>query len=306
MSQLFGFNLYFLMLMTLPVCVVAFDWGDWHKISVCLFTLLGFSLLFSCCVAIVYFGALKRCLQVHQEDVLHTHRAFHPWPPGSAQWDKQQTYRAWSERNKGENYQEFQNHDPNYDVQQIGQAYSTQPQQFDLAKQNYVPEHYNQSKPLYSTPQNYTTSHQLGVNTSYGQQAQSYIKHQTQPLNCQTLAAHEPNFPPYYRDQQLHQLKPNLMSPSDRKHVFSPTKMVTSFSPQLTENYVTNIEPTIRALSPHYTSIKRESSQLTKTQKHGESKERIVNEIEENIIYGASNVHQQQYLIRDFKTHTYI
>lgn len=85
------FLILIILIIILPTNVNAWDWGDFHKFAVVFFTILGFGLGFGGILIVVYFGFMRNCLKKHQEDVLHTHRAFHPWPPGSVQWERQKT-----------------------------------------------------------------------------------------------------------------------------------------------------------------------------------------------------------------------
>ncbi|VDP46240.1 unnamed protein product [Heligmosomoides polygyrus] len=70
--------------------VVAFDWGDFHKIAVIFFSFFGPGLILGSIAVVAYFACIRSWYESFREEVRETHRSFHPWPPGSAKWQLQQ------------------------------------------------------------------------------------------------------------------------------------------------------------------------------------------------------------------------
>ncbi|KAE9550064.1 hypothetical protein FO519_006728 [Halicephalobus sp. NKZ332] len=87
-----GFYLFLLGL--LPVPCFGFDWGDFHKVSVVIGTILGFGLGFFAICLVIYFACLRPFFDNFKEEVTETHRTWHPWPIGSVRWQIQQLVRS--------------------------------------------------------------------------------------------------------------------------------------------------------------------------------------------------------------------
>lgn len=88
MKHIYVFGIYFLIFC--PNFCYAFDWGDFHKLSVVFGTILGFGLGFFAICLIMYYGCMRPFFDNFQEEVAQTHRTWHPWPIGSVRWQLQQ------------------------------------------------------------------------------------------------------------------------------------------------------------------------------------------------------------------------
>uniref|UniRef100_A0AC34GWE1 Uncharacterized protein n=1 Tax=Panagrolaimus sp. ES5 TaxID=591445 RepID=A0AC34GWE1_9BILA len=84
----------FLLLLLLPEPCNAFDWGDFHKLAVVFGTILGFGLGFGAIVVVMYFACMRPFFNNVKEEVVQTHRTWHPWPIGSVRWQLQQLVRS--------------------------------------------------------------------------------------------------------------------------------------------------------------------------------------------------------------------
>uniref|UniRef100_A0A914Y2B6 Uncharacterized protein n=1 Tax=Panagrolaimus superbus TaxID=310955 RepID=A0A914Y2B6_9BILA len=84
----------FILLLLLPEPCNAFDWGDFHKLAVVFGTILGFGLGFGALVVVMYFACMRPFFNNVKEEVVQTHRTWHPWPIGSVRWQLQQLVRS--------------------------------------------------------------------------------------------------------------------------------------------------------------------------------------------------------------------
>ncbi|KAK6750081.1 hypothetical protein RB195_002209 [Necator americanus] len=79
----------YLVLLDVPF-VLAFDWGDFHKVAVIFFSFFGPGVILGSVAVVAYFACVRSWYESFREEVRETHRSLHPWPPGSAKWQLQQ------------------------------------------------------------------------------------------------------------------------------------------------------------------------------------------------------------------------
>uniref|UniRef100_A0A0K0FDW0 Uncharacterized protein n=1 Tax=Strongyloides venezuelensis TaxID=75913 RepID=A0A0K0FDW0_STRVS len=292
MSQLpqTHFKIVIFLLTILSNFVNAWDWGDFHKFAVVFFTILGFGICFLAILIVFYFGFMRGCLKKHQEDVLHTHRAFHPWPPGSAQWERQRTYRASTGRSGGQNDVQYQ-----YGVrenQNTNIPYNT------LSNQQYdVKETYHNNQPRrqgeYGQQEYLTTDGQQKshINAQYYPQEKCY-QEQYYPSNIKSSTQFTSQEAyPYTTSHQKSSPYPsanNMQQPPYYPYIHSSY-------PETDKN----VPPQhMRSLSPYYSSIKKETS-ILKRSFSPPSKNK-------NMIIRNSTLINQQQSSSIMNTHTYI
>uniref|UniRef100_A0A0N4ZHQ2 Adhesive plaque matrix protein-like n=1 Tax=Parastrongyloides trichosuri TaxID=131310 RepID=A0A0N4ZHQ2_PARTI len=294
-----------LIVFQIPI-VVAWDWGDFHKFAVVFFTILGFGLGFGGILIVFYFGFLKNCLKTHQEEVLHTHRAFHPWPPGSAQWDRQKTYRESTGRNKGQSEEYHQNQ---YQNETAGHKNTNIPYN-TLTNQPYDgTESFQQAHVHYPTGY----GHQQYFTNEYPQKTHIST---TTPYILQQPTTTSDNFIPSHTHvtTTTHFTPPEgcAYNNSYQKSSAYPYQMshgiIQQQPPYITypESDMKSFNRYVAPLSPQYTSIHKETSTLRRSLSPGSKISQMINEKSENVIVRNTTLVNQQQYSTDMKTHTYI
>lgn len=248
---------------------------------------------------------MKGCLKKHQEEVLDTHRAFHPWPPGSVQWERQKTYRASTGRSVGQEGFSNQYDKTKYETTNI--PYNTLSNYPYDSKEGYEERYPSHKKGL---------EEQVHPITDHSQKSYVQAPYSTQPTS---LPSH--HYPPPHTHVTTHFTQPEACLYNTSYQVSSPYP--TNKYQEMTNNieqspYITypqspylinNKNVCSQQLQPSsiiYSSIQKERTSLRRNNSPHSKIPQMRDDKNDNIIIRNTTLINEEQSFKRMNTHTYI